>query len=206
MQDDPFAGMSPVDMAKLRMELAQRQAVTPAQAADNRRKTLTEALSVIPGPGNVMAAQDAYTGAGDAYDQFSQGNYGQSALAAALAGLSGVGAVTGLPVGKFAANAARNAPTTAGAFAGTPTPWVGSRHVDEFADDLHAKTPQGDVSPHWSQMQGAEAVARADLAGIAEETARRRSTQAAMRDYLNLFNPEAVLTSHGRRKPFTSEQ
>lgn len=102
-EDDVEFGVNPIDELR---EKINTSVFTPEQAAANRDALLWEALSVLPGPGNVIAAQDAYTGAGDAYDAFKAGDYKSSALASALAGLSGAGAVLGLPFGKYAKGAA----------------------------------------------------------------------------------------------------
>ena len=71
------------------------------------RETLANALlSVTPGPGNVMSANDALNSGRDAYDAFQAGDYKGGALASALTALSGAGAVFGLPFGKLAKGAA----------------------------------------------------------------------------------------------------
>ncbi len=109
---DPFEGMSPIDRLKLRMSLANQATVSPEQRAANYRQTGEEVLSVLPVIGNAMAARDAYKGAGEAYNAFSQGDYKRGGLNGLLAAISGVGAVTGLPFGKMAGNVAKAAPDT----------------------------------------------------------------------------------------------
>ncbi len=83
------------------------------------RETLAHALlSITPGPGNVISANDAYNSAGDAYSAFKGGDYKGGALATALTALSGAGAVLGLPFGKFAKGAADAGKDTLNIFAG----------------------------------------------------------------------------------------
>lgn len=121
---DPFAGMSPMDALKIRQELAAKQTVTPEQASANRWTTGKDALSVTPIIGQAMSAYDAGQGAGQAYDAFSQGEVKKGLLASALTALSGIGAVTGLPFGRMAGNAAKAGKDTASAFSA----WHGSPH------------------------------------------------------------------------------
>jgi hypothetical protein len=71
------------------------------------RTTGLDVLSAIPGPGNVIAARDAYNSGREAIAQFSEGDVRKGLLSSAMAGLSGVGAVTGLPFGKMAGRAAK---------------------------------------------------------------------------------------------------
>ena len=117
-EQDPFEGMSPIDRLKLRMSLANQETVSPEQRAKNLRQTGEEALGVLPVIGNAIAARDAYTGAGEAYDAFSQGDYKRGGIAGLMAAMSGVGAVTGLPVGKTAASVAKDGSRTLNIFAG----------------------------------------------------------------------------------------
>ena len=116
--DDPTAGMSAVDLLKLRWQLAGTQQVSPEQRAANLKQTGWEALSVIPGPANMIAAKDAWDSGKEAVREFGQGNLGRGALATALAGLSGFGAVTGLPTSKMAGQVAKDAGLTTRIFAG----------------------------------------------------------------------------------------
>lgn len=79
------------------------------------------------------------------------------------------------------------------------TPWVGSRHVDRFADDL--ESPRAPVSPFWNEMMGANEAARADPAAIAEETARRQMERNARQRYLDMFDPNVMQrTSYGWKR------
>lgn len=125
-EDDVQFGVNPID--ELRRTI-NTQTYTPEQAAENRQRSLWEALSIIPGPGNVISAHDAYTGAGDAYGAFQSGDYKGGALASALAGLSGAGAVFGLPFGRHMKHAAEAGADTLNAIPA----WHGSPHdFDKF--------------------------------------------------------------------------
>ena len=146
-QGDPFEGMSPVDAFKLRRELAGRY-VSPEQASQNLRTTGKDVLSVTPGPGNVMSAQDAYDSAGEAYNQFSQGNLGKGALATALAGLSGASAVFGVPFGRMAKGVAADAPRTMNIFAGPAAKTADQAALAKAQEMAQAGASRDDI---WSQ-------------------------------------------------------
>jgi hypothetical protein len=139
-EDEVYFGSDPI--GELRRTV-NTQSYTPEQAAENRKASLWEALSVIPGPGNAIAAHDAYTGAGDAYNAFSAGEYKDGALASALAGLSGAGAVFGLPVGKFAKGAATSGKNTL--FSGVGSP--GSKAMTEEFDARNVILPHSHFDP-----------------------------------------------------------
>jgi hypothetical protein len=121
--DDPLAGMSPVDLLKLRTELASQQRVSPEQRAANLKQTGWEVLSVIPGPANVISAMDAWDSGKDAVQAFGAGDGRRGLLASAMAGLSGFGAVTGLPTSKMAGRVAKDAGRTVFSGAGPVDDW-----------------------------------------------------------------------------------
>lgn len=117
-EEQALRSLSPTDAVKFGQELQQAAPVSDEQRAQNLRTTGWDALSATPGPGNLIAASDAVKSAGDAYDQFSQGNLGKGALATALAALSSVGAVTGLPMGRLAGDVAKGASSRLNTFVG----------------------------------------------------------------------------------------
>lgn len=122
----------PIDRYAREQEAWNNSTVTPQQASANKKQNFRDLLSIIPGPGNVIAAEDAYHGAQDAASQFGEGNYGKGALSTALAALSGAGAFFGLPTGRLAGNVAKGAKDVAPAFPA----WHGSPHdFDEFKLD-----------------------------------------------------------------------
>jgi hypothetical protein len=102
-------GASPIDQLKLEMELMNAQKRSPEEAAKARRGNAYEALSMVPGPGNVIAAKEAKEAYGNAYEDVTKGNYKRGAVNAGLGTLNAVGAVTGLPFGKAAKAAATGA-------------------------------------------------------------------------------------------------
>lgn len=115
---DPFAGLSPVDALKLSVELRNKQRVSPEQATANQQQNLRDLLSIVPGPGNVIAAEDAVTQGGEAAGAFGEGRYGKAAMHGGLSALSAFGAFTGLPTGRMAGSAARGASNRTNIFAG----------------------------------------------------------------------------------------
>lgn len=106
--------MSPVDQLR-----APSPRVPPEEAAANRRRNARDLLSIIPGPGNVIAAEDAIEQGGEAMGALREGRYGRAALHGGLSALSGFGAVTGLPTSRMAGNAARGAKDAVFSGAGT---------------------------------------------------------------------------------------
>ncbi len=181
-------------------------------------------LSVAPGSGEAMSLRDAWNASGRAGEALTAGNYGQAASEYGNLATGVLGAIPG--VGVIARGTRRGADWMNRNLPGgvnrmldgmmpanpqsttfsTPTPWVGSRHVDRYADELHGQTPQMELSPYWQEMQGAEAAARADPAAIAEETARRQKHRDATRRYLDMFDPNAQqTTSYGWRRFETEE-
>jgi len=99
--------MSPIDQLRV-----PSPRVGPEQAAANRQQNARDLLSIIPGPGNVIAAEDAVSEGKEAVGAFREGRYGRAALHGGMAALSGVGAVMGFPAGRMAGNAARGAERT----------------------------------------------------------------------------------------------
>jgi hypothetical protein len=136
---DELDGLTPYDLIKLRVELANRRRVAPEEAAANRRRTAEEVLGFVPGPGNALAARDAYQGAQAARDAFRRGEIRRGLVESGLAGLSGLGAVVGLPFGRAAAAAARNGPLTAYTFPA----WHGSPHDFDRFDISKIGTGEG---------------------------------------------------------------
>jgi hypothetical protein len=117
-EEDAFRQMSAIDQLR-----APSPPVGAEQAAANRQQNLRDLMSIIPGPGNVISAEDAITQGGEAAGAFGQGQYGRAAMHGGMSALSAFGAVTGLPTGRMAGNAARDAGRTLNAFpAGSAAP------------------------------------------------------------------------------------
>jgi hypothetical protein len=118
--DDEYAAMSPVDAWRLRTELqgASGQYATDEEKAKNAQTNAEFVLGMIPGPANVLSARDAYNSGSAAIEEGSQGNLKRALFNAGASGLAAFGAVTGLPFGKAAGNAARGASSRANIFAG----------------------------------------------------------------------------------------
>jgi hypothetical protein len=112
-EEDAFRQMSAIDQLR-----APSPRVGPDQAAANQQQNLRDLLSIIPGPGNVIAAEDASQSFGDAAGALGEGRYGRAALHGGLGALSAFGAVTGLPAGRMAGNAAKGASSRTNIFAG----------------------------------------------------------------------------------------
>jgi hypothetical protein len=113
--------MSPVDLVRLRAEMAAKQRVSDEQARANLKQTGMEALSAMPIVGNAMSAYDAYGAGRDALAAAGEGRMGAAAGNAGLFGLSALGAVTGLPFGRGASAAAKDAGRTVGMGVGRDT-------------------------------------------------------------------------------------
>lgn len=96
--------MSPIDQLRV-----PSPRVGPEEAATNRQRNARDLLSIVPGPGNVIAAEDAVQAFREANRYRAEGEGGKAMGSAALGMLSGVGAVLGLPTGRLAGNAARGA-------------------------------------------------------------------------------------------------
>jgi hypothetical protein len=125
-EEQALQSMSPTDALRFGQELQQATPVSGEQRARNLRTTAEDALSVIPGPGNVLAARDAFQGAEDAGEAFGSGNVLGGLGNTALAALSGFGAVTGMPTSRAAGAIAREAPNQANVLIPAPP----SRAVD----------------------------------------------------------------------------
>lgn len=112
------SSLSPVDRLRMETQLsaAGRGNASDAEKAQNARTNAEAVLSIIPGPANVLAARDAFNASGEAGDAFGAGDMRGGLMQSAIAALSGVGAVTGLPIGRMAGPAAREASRTAGVF------------------------------------------------------------------------------------------
>lgn len=100
-------GLSPIDELRLGIELENRAKPDPATAARNRTAAKDMALDVTPVIGNVRAALDAKDSYAEALKNFDESEYGKAAGNTGLGALSTVGAVFGVPVGKWAKAAAR---------------------------------------------------------------------------------------------------
>lgn len=114
--EDDFTGMDPLEAYKTAIMVEGNQRVSQDQASANQGQNLYDLLSILPGPGNVIAGQEAYGSAQDAAAAFGEGRYGAAAGNAGLTGLNAAGAVLGLPVGKYAADAAAGARDSAAVF------------------------------------------------------------------------------------------
>lgn len=102
-------GASPIDALKLELELANAQKRTPEEARKARGKNAWEALSMTPGPGNVISGMDAKDAYGAALEAAKGGDLKGAGINAGLGTLSALGAVTGLPVGPVARAATKGA-------------------------------------------------------------------------------------------------
>lgn len=190
-EDEVQFGFNPID--ELRRTVNTRS-FTPEQAAQNRKASLWEALSVLPGPGNAISAHDAYKGAGDAYNAFAAGDYKGGALASALAGLSGAGAVFGLPVGKHAKGAAESgkralfsgggSTTKTAAAPGKPIYMINDvnegTHFDNVVEYMErAGAPHisvVDMGDHFMALEGSKRLMAAKKLGLAPELSVVKST------------------------------
>lgn len=128
-EDDIEFNVNPID--DIRRNVNTRY-YSPEQAASNRSKSFWEFLSNIPGPGNVISAQDAYKDGTEAANAYKKGNYKDAAISAGLSALAGAGAVLGLPFGRHAKNAAQGGLDSLYAIPA----WHGSPHdFDRFSMD-----------------------------------------------------------------------
>lgn len=116
---DPLAGMSPVDLARLRAELAAKpREMTVDERWRNYATTGADVAGSLPVIGNVMSAYDAYQGGKGAVDAAQAGDVRGAALNTGVAGLGALGAVSGIPWSRAAGEVARDARSTARMFAG----------------------------------------------------------------------------------------
>ena len=143
--------LSPIDRLKLQLQLRNRQTVPPEQAAANRRQTGYDVLSMLPGPGNVIAAKDAVQGTGRAVDAFGRGDYGTGAKESGLAALSGLGAVLGLPVGKLARGVSKGASSRANVF--VP---IGGKKSDKARELVQQNVPEHEIYGKTKRLIGSQ--------------------------------------------------
>lgn len=129
-EEEALAAMSPTDLARLRAELP--TPADPATAARNAQSARDMALDVTPIIGNIRSGQQALESARGAGEAFGAGNVREGLLEGALAALGVVGAVGGLPVGKWARSAAEAAPDQANVF----VPFRGSDKTASRAESM----------------------------------------------------------------------
>jgi hypothetical protein len=135
-EEQALRELSPIDALARSLEIPPR--MENYQRGQNSLRTAEDILSMIPGPGNVIAARDAFQGAEDAGKAFGAGDTRGGLMNAALAALSGVGAVVGLPTSRAARDAAREGARTARIFAG-PEAKTADRGALEKAKDMRAR-------------------------------------------------------------------
>lgn len=143
--------LSPIDALARTLEIPPR--MENYQRGQNSLRTAEDILSMIPGPGNVIAARDAFQGAEDAGKAFGAGDTRGGLLNAALAALSGVGAVVGLPTSRMAREVAREAKDTANVLIPAPAGRArdralemrdaGKTNPEVFADTRRFFGPEG---------------------------------------------------------------
>ena len=105
-EDEYLQRMNPIDALKLRVQLANKRRYSPEEAAANRKQTLTDIGYITPIIGNIMSGMDVPKFAKDAATNPDAHEARKSAL---FTELSALGAITGLPFGQIAKNAARGA-------------------------------------------------------------------------------------------------
>lgn len=154
--NNPFAGMSPTDALKFRMELENRKVASPEQASANRRKTLSEVLGMLPIVGNAMSAYDAYGSAGEAKQAFQSGDNKRGALAAALTGLSTAGALAVPGAGKLARSITKEAPRTLNIFAGPTAKTADSSALSKAQEMAKAGASRDDIWRDTGWFQGVD--------------------------------------------------
>jgi hypothetical protein len=114
---DYLAALSPIERMRLGLEL-QGANRTPEEMAAARRQNAIEALGMMPVIGNAMSAADVPGNALDAAMAALSGRPLAAAGNAGLAALNAFGAVSGLPTGRMAGEAAREGGRTLNIFAG----------------------------------------------------------------------------------------
>jgi len=127
-EEQALRELSPIDALARSLEIPPR--MENYQRGQNSLRTAEDILSMIPGPGNVIAARDAFQGAEDAGKAFGAGDTRGGLLNAALAALSGVGAVVGLPTSRAAREAAREGSRTANVLIPAPASKARDRALD----------------------------------------------------------------------------
>lgn len=111
-------GLSPIDQLKLELELQNAQVRNAEEAAKARKGNAWEALSMTPGPGNVISAMDAEDAYAAALEAGKKGDYKGAAINTGLGTLSAAGAVLGLPVGPVARAVTKGAKNRVNMFLG----------------------------------------------------------------------------------------
>lgn len=166
---DPLAGMGPTELTKLRAELAARKTVTPAERRANLWQTAEEVAGVLPVIGNVLSARDAVQSGGDTATAVREGRWPAAAGNAALTGLAGLGAVLGLPTGRAAGAAAKDAGRTTRVFAG-PTAKTADMKALKRAEAMRAAgADRADIWKKTGWFWGADGKPRFE---ISDEGAR----------------------------------
>lgn len=118
-EEQDFQNLSPVDALKMRAESRNAQPpVSPQRASANLRQTGYDVASMTPVIGNVLAARDAYEQGGEVRDAARRGDIRGQRKAAIMTGMSALGALSPLPFGRMAGNAARGGSSRANIFAG----------------------------------------------------------------------------------------
>jgi hypothetical protein len=158
-EEQALRELSPIDALARSLETPPR--MENYQRGQNSLRTAEDILSMIPGPGNVIAARDAFQGAEDAGKAFGAGDTRGGLLNAALAALSGVGAVVGLPTSRMARDAAREGSRTARIFAG-PEAKTADRGALDRAKDMRARGADRDEI--WRGMSVACPISRSTTA------------------------------------------
>lgn len=135
--------MDPIELLKLKMPENWPE-VSEEERTANGKANARALLSVIPGPANIIAGEDALRSGATAGLDFSEGNYKGAALNSAMAALSAFGALTGMPTGKLAGNAASGASSRVNMFVpAEPSP------LADIARALRKQPPQ-----HFNRLGG----------------------------------------------------
>ncbi len=218
-EDDITFGYNPIDDLRLRVNTARP---TAEQIAAGRNALALDALSIIPGPGNALAAHDAYQSGKDTYNALAEGQYKSAGINGLLSVLSGVGAVTGLPVGRYAKGAAQAGKDTLNIFAGPMAKTADHAALAKAQDMAQSGASRDDIWRDTGWFQGVDGKWRFEiddsgtsLAGVkAPESEYHASTfsgishpeyEAAYGDYLprdvtGVFDPR--MKSMGQYSPF----
>ncbi len=157
-QNNPFSNMSPIDQLRLLMELRNNQQVSPEQAAANRAQTGYDALSMIPGPGNVISGYEAVKSGGAAADAFERGDIGSGAINSGMTALNALGAVLGLPVGRLARGAARGASSRTNVF--VP---VGEKEASDVIGQIEKGVPNSEIFQNTGKFVGPEGMVKREI-------------------------------------------
>lgn len=134
-EEDPLAGMSPMDLLRLRQEMPSNP--DEATAARNRQSAQDMALDVTPIIGNIRSGMDAYDSAGKAVDAFGGGDARGGLIQSALAALGAGGAVMGLPFGKIAREFTKGASSRTSIFVG-PEARTADKEALKTAEEMRA--------------------------------------------------------------------